>query len=183
MAVSRLEVSVPVAVLHVVELVWGPRDGAGDAGVAPRAPGEELEVGPRHVLVTLQAVVQAPVGLVVWLPADPAKDAESPALLPGLLDVELPDGDAGHGEPEADEAVPHQSRREEAESPASPDWLRQVLLDVNTEILEVGTAAAVPGVGHYEPLSLALAQAGEVPAEKEMTVRVYISRWFNEGKT
>ena len=74
-AVSRLEVSVPVAVLHVVELVRGPRDGAGDAGVAPRAPGEELEVGPRHVLVTLQAVVQAPVRLVVVLAQDPADDA------------------------------------------------------------------------------------------------------------
>ena len=74
-AVSRLEVPVPVAVLHVVELVRGPRDGAGDAGVAPRAPGEELEVGPRHVLVTLQAVVQAPVRLVVVLAQDPADDA------------------------------------------------------------------------------------------------------------
>ena len=161
------EVSVPVAVLHVVKLLRRSLYGAADARVTTGPSREEFKVRPRLVLVTLQAVIQAPVRLVVWLPADPAEDAEIPALLPGLLDVELPDGDAGHGEAEADEAVPHQSRREEAESPADPDWLRQVLLDVNTEILEVGTAAAVPGVGHYEPLSLTLAQAGEVSAETE----------------
>ena len=111
----------------------------------------------------MQTVVQAAVRLVVRLPGDPAEDTEVPALLPGLQDVELPDGDAGHGEAQADEAVPHESVGDKAERPTGPDWLCEVLFDVNTQVLQVGTTPTVPRVGHPEPSILALAQSGEVP--------------------
>ena len=162
------EVSVPVTVLHVVKLLRWSLNGAADARVTTGPTWEKFKVWPRLVLVTLQAVVEAAVRLVVWFPRHPAEDTEIPALLPGLEDVELPDGDAGHGEPQPNQAVPHQSVREEAERPAVPDWLSEVLFDENTEILEVRTAPTVTTVCHHEPSRLALAQVGEVPTETEM---------------
>ena len=115
------EVSVPVAVLHLVKLLRRSLNSAADARVTTGPSGEKFKVRSGPVLVTLQAVVQTPVRLVVWFPGHPAQDTEVPALLAGLEDVELPDGDAGHREPQADQAVPHQSVREEAEGPAGPE--------------------------------------------------------------
>ena len=61
----------------------------------PCPAGEVFEVWPRLVLVALQAIIQASIGFVVWLRGDVAEEADLEALLLGVEDVELPDGDAG----------------------------------------------------------------------------------------
>ena len=85
--------------LHVVKLFGWSFNSTADARVTTSPAREEFKVWPRLVLVTLETIIQTSVWLVVWLSGDPAEDAQVPALLPGLLDVELPDRDAGHGEP------------------------------------------------------------------------------------
>lgn len=167
--VLLLQVPIPVAVIHVVKLLGRPLYSAADPGVTTGPTREELEVRSRFVLVTLEAVIEASVRFVVWFPRDPAQDTETPALLPGLQDVELPDGDAGHGEPQPDEAVPHESVGHDTEGPAGPDGLGEVLLEVDPEVLEVGAGSAVTGVGHHKALGLALGQVGEVPGCHSLT--------------
>ena len=73
---------------------------------------KEFEVWPGLVLVALQAIIQAPVRLVVGLGGDVAEQADLEALLLGVEDVELPDGDAGGGEAEGHQAVVHQGGRD-----------------------------------------------------------------------
>ena len=73
---THSEVSVPVAVLHVIELVWWSHDGTGYPGVPSCPPGEEFKVWSGLVLVTLEAVIEAPVRLVVVLPRDPTPNTE-----------------------------------------------------------------------------------------------------------
>ena len=92
----------------------------------PCPPGEILEVRPRFVLVTLQTVVEAAVRLVVRLGGDVAEEADFEALLLGVEDVELPDGDAGGREAEGHQAVVHQGGRDGPEEPAHA---RVVLVD------------------------------------------------------
>ena len=60
---------------HVVKFLRWPHDGAGDARVTSSAAGEELEVGSRLVLVTLETVIETSIGFVVILSEDPAQDA------------------------------------------------------------------------------------------------------------
>ena len=74
----------------------------------PSPTRKEFEVWPGLVLVALQAIIQAPVRLVVGLGGDVAEQADLEALLLGVEDVELPDGDAGLGEAEGHQAVVHQ---------------------------------------------------------------------------
>ena len=61
--------------LHVVKLVWRSHDGAGDAGVTSGSTGEEFEVWPRVVLVTLETVIETSVRFIVILSGDPTQDA------------------------------------------------------------------------------------------------------------
>ena len=86
----------------------------------PCPPGEILEVRPRFVLVTLQTVVEAAVRLVVRLGGDVAEEADLEALLLGVEDVELPDGNAGRGEAKSHQAVVHQRGGHGPEEAAHP---------------------------------------------------------------
>ena len=74
----------------------------------PCPAGEVFEVWPRLVFITLQTIIQTSVRFVVWLRRDVAEKADFEALLLGVEDVELPDGDAGLGEAEGHQAVVHQ---------------------------------------------------------------------------
>ena len=74
--ITCLEVSIPVAVLHIIDLLRRSLNCAGDPGVTPRPPGEEFKVRPRLVLVTLEAVIEAPVRLVIILACDPTPNTE-----------------------------------------------------------------------------------------------------------
>ena len=76
MTLTYSEVSIPVAVLHVIELVRRSHDGAGYPGVPSCPPREEFKVWSGLVLVTLEAVIEAPVRLVVVLACDPTPNAE-----------------------------------------------------------------------------------------------------------
>ena len=62
--------------LHVIELLLGSLDGARDPRVTSRPPGEEFEVWPGLVLVTLQTVIEAPIWLIIVLASDPTPNAE-----------------------------------------------------------------------------------------------------------
>ena len=62
--------------LHVIELVRRSHDCAGYPGVPSCSPGEEFKVGSGLVLVTLEAVIEAPVRLVVVLARDPTPNTE-----------------------------------------------------------------------------------------------------------
>ena len=62
--------------LHVIELLRRSLNSAGDPGVTPRPPGEEFKVRPGLVLVTLEAVIEAPVRLVIILACDPTPNTK-----------------------------------------------------------------------------------------------------------
>ena len=81
---------------------------------------KEFEVWPGLVLVALQAIIQAPVRLVVGLGGDVAEQADLEALLLGVEDVELPDGDAGGGEAQGQQAIVHQGGGDGAKEAAHP---------------------------------------------------------------
>ena len=81
---------------------------------------KEFEVWPGLVLVALQAIIQAPVRLVVGLGGDVAEQADLEALLLGVEDVELPDGHAGRGEAKSHQAVVHQRGGHGPEEAAHP---------------------------------------------------------------
>ena len=92
----------------------------------PCSTREVFEVWPGLVLVALQTIIQASVGFVVRFGGDVAEEADLEALLLGVEDVELPDGDAGGGEPEGHQAVVHQGGRDGSEESARA---RVVLVD------------------------------------------------------
>ena len=121
--------------LHVVDLVGRPGDAARDPGVAPGPSGEILEVWSGLVFVTLEAVVQASVRLVVRLAGDPAGQTDKQTFLLGIEDVPLPDGGAGGGEAESGQAVPHQLVGDRAQHAAHPRAGGEVLPYVHTQIL------------------------------------------------
>ena len=73
------------------------------------------------------------------------------ALLPGVEDVVLPDGDAVVGEADPLETLPHEVGADDAEGAAPPRGLGQVAAQVDAEVLEAGAGAAVAGVGHAVP--------------------------------
>ena len=81
---------------------------------------EILEVRPRFVLIALQTVIETAVGLVVRLGGDVAEEADFEALLLGVEDVELPDGDAGGGEAQGHQAIVHQGGGDCAKEAAHP---------------------------------------------------------------
>ena len=92
----------------------------------PCSTREVFEVWPGLVLVALKTIIQASVRFVVRLGGDVAEEADFEALLLGVEDVELPDGDAGGGEPESHQAVVHQGGRDGPEESAHA---RVILVD------------------------------------------------------
>ena len=92
----------------------------------PCSAREVFEVWSGLVLVALKTIIQAPVRFVVRLGGDVAEEADFKALLLGVEDVELPDGDAGGGEPEGHQAVVHQGGRD---GPEESTHARVILVD------------------------------------------------------
>jgi len=173
--ISNVKVPIPVTVLHVVNLVGRPLDCTWYPRVSPCPTGKVFEVWSGFVLVALKTIIQAPVRFVVRLGGDVAEEADFEALLLGVEDVELPDGDAGGGEPEGHQAVVHQGGRDGPEEPAHARVVREILTDVDTKILETGACTTVSSVGHREPVRLALLLAGEVGQLVEQVVRRRVS--------
>ena len=130
----------------------------------PCSSREVFEVWSGLVLVALKTIIQASVRFVVRFGGDVAEEADFKALLLGVEDVELPDGDAGGGEPEGHQAVVHQGGRDGPKESAHACVIlvdnlmrdsyinsytnREILTDVDAEVLETRACAAVPSVGH-----------------------------------
>ena len=85
---------------HVVYRFRWSVNRTGDTRIPPGPPGEVLEIGTRFVLVALQAVVEAAVGLVERLVRDVGQHADRQALLPRVFDVIQPNLRAHLGETE-----------------------------------------------------------------------------------
>ena len=86
----------------------------------PCSSREVFEVWSGLVLVALKTIIQAPVRFVVRLGGDVAEEADFEALLLGVEDVELPDGDAGGGEAQGQQAIVHQGGGDGAKEAAHP---------------------------------------------------------------
>merc|ERR1719384_1078253 len=125
--ISNVKVPIPVTVLHVVNLVGRPLDCTWYPRVSPCPTGKVFEVWSGFVLVALKTIIQAPGRFVVRLGGDVAEQADLEALLLGVEDVELPDGDAGGGEAQGQQAIVHQGGGDGAKEAAHPGVVREIL--------------------------------------------------------
>ena len=131
----RSNVSVPIAMRHIVNGFRWPIDWTRNTGVSSCSSRIVFEVWPGLVLVTLKAIVQWPVRLVERFVGNPRPEAGTETFASRVHDVETPNGNAVIGKSQFFKTFFHQVIWYDALYAAQAGWSCQISPNVNSQIL------------------------------------------------